>query len=162
RTGGRRHPGRALPSGGRDPLLRGVAGTATGVGGLSMRSSELVLAIAVVGSLAIMVVPVPAVLLDTMITTDISVALRALLAPVSSRLHDTVDAPVLRSPLVAPPLFSPAINVLSARRVLRHGPASTRAAGAVINPFGQFVVGGNFLVLFVVFLILVMSHFVVI
>ena len=125
-----------------------------------MRSSDLVLAVAVVGILAMMIVPVPALLLDMMLTTNISVSLLTLL--VSMYILKPVEFSVFPSLLLVLTLFRLALNVASTRLVLLHGHEGTSAAGAVINAFGQFVVGGNFVVGSVVFIILVVIQFVVI
>jgi flagellar biosynthesis protein FlhA len=125
-----------------------------------MRGTELVLAVAVVGILAMMIVPVPALLLDMMLTTNISVSLLTLF--VSMYILKPVEFSVFPSLLLVLTLFRLALNVASARLVLLHGHEGTAAAGSVINAFGQFVVGGNFVVGFVVFIILVVIQFVVI
>src|SRR6185503_14694085 len=125
-----------------------------------MRGTELVLAIAVVGILAMMIVPVPPLLLDMMLTTNISVSLLTLF--VAMYILKPVEFSVFPSLLLVLTLFRLALNVASARLVLLHGHEGTAAAGSVINAFGQFVVRGNYVVGLVVFLILVVINFVVI
>jgi len=125
-----------------------------------MRGTEVALAVAVVGILAMMIVPVPPLLLDMMLTTNISVSLLTLF--VAMYILKPVEFSVFPSLLLVLTLFRLALNVASARLVLLHGHEGTGAAGSVINAFGQFVVGGNFVVGFVVFIILVVIQFVVI
>ncbi len=125
-----------------------------------MRGTEIALAVAVVGILAMMIVPVPPLLLDMMLTTNISVSLLTLF--VAMYILKPVEFSVFPSLLLVLTLFRLALNVASARLVLLHGHEGTGAAGSVINAFGQFVVGGNFVVGFVVFIILVVIQFVVI
>src|SRR5215475_16094191 len=125
-----------------------------------MRATELALPIAVLGILAMMIVPMPAILLDLTLTVNMSVSLLTLL--VSMYILKPVEFSVFPSLLLVLTLFRLALNVASARLVLLHGHQGTDAAGAVINAFGQFVVGGNFVVGFVVFIILVVIQFVVI
>ncbi len=125
-----------------------------------MRGTEVALAVAVVGILAMMIVPLPPLLLDMMLTTNISVSLLTLF--VSMYILKPVEFSVFPSLLLVLTLFRLALNVASARLVLLHGHEGTGAAGSVINAFGQFVVGGNFVVGFVVFIILVVIQFVVI
>jgi flagellar biosynthesis protein FlhA len=122
--------------------------------------AEFVLAVAVVGILAMMIVPVPALLLDMMLTTNISISLLTLL--VAMYILKPVEFSVFPSLLLVLTLFRLSLNVASARLVLLHGHTGTTAAGSVINAFGQIVVGGNFVVGFVVFIILVVIQFVVI
>jgi flagellar biosynthesis protein FlhA len=122
--------------------------------------TELVLAVAVVGILGMMIMPVPTFLLDLMLSTNISVSLLTLL--VSMYILKPVDFSVFPSLLLVLTLFRLSLNVASTRLVLLHGHTGTTAAGSVINAFGQIVVGGNFVVGFVIFIILVVIQFVVI
>ena len=130
------------------------------VGAAARRSSDLALAGAVVGILAMMIVPLPPALLDVMLTMNISLSLLTLF--VAMYILKPVEFSVFPSLLLVLTLFRLALNVASTRLVLLHGHEGTEAAGSVINAFGQFVVGGNFVVGFVIFLILVVIQFVVI
>jgi len=122
--------------------------------------NDIALAIAVVGILAMMIVPLPALVLDLMLTANISLSLLVLF--VSMYVMKPVEFSVFPSLLLLMTLFRLALNVASTRRVLLHGHEGPDAAGAVIHAFGQFVVGGNFVIGFVVFAILVIIQFVVI
>ncbi len=129
-------------------------------GAAARRSSDLALAGAVVGILTMMIVPLPPALLDVMLTMNISLSLLTLF--VAMYILKPVEFSVFPSLLLVLTLFRLALNVASTRLVLLHGHEGTEAAGSVINAFGQFVVGGNFVVGFVIFLILVVIQFVVI
>jgi flagellar biosynthesis protein FlhA len=129
-------------------------------GALSGRSTDLTLAGAVVGILVMMVVPLPSPLLDLMLATNISVSLLTLF--VAMYILKPVEFSVFPSLLLVLTLYRLALNVASTRLVLLHGHEGPHAAGSVISAFGQFVVGGNYVVGFVVFLILVVIQFVVI
>jgi flagellar biosynthesis protein FlhA len=122
--------------------------------------TDLALAAGVVGILAMMIVPLPPALLDLMLTTNISLALLILL--VSMYILKPVEFSVFPALLLVMTLFRLALNVAATRLVLLHGHEGTDAAGAVISAFGQFVVGGNFVVGVVVFAILVVIQFIVI
>jgi flagellar biosynthesis protein FlhA len=122
--------------------------------------SDLLLAGAVIGILAMMIVPMPAPALDVTLTMNISVSLVTLL--VAMHILKPVEFSVFPSLLLVLTLFRLSLNVASARRILLHGHEGPDAAGSVIHAFGQFVVGGNFLVGFIVFIILVVIQFVVI
>ncbi len=102
-----------------------------------------------------MVLPLPAVLLDVLITVNLSIALTIVL--LSLYTQDALELSVFPSLLLFTTLFRLAINVSVTRLILLHGDA-----GSVIHAFGSFVVGGNVVVGLVVFLILVVIQFVVI
>jgi flagellar biosynthesis protein FlhA len=121
---------------------------------------DLSLAVAVVGILAMMVVPVPAVLLDMMLTASVGLSLLTLLVAVY--VLKPVEFSVFPALLLLLTLFRLSLNIASTRRILLHGHEGVDAAGSVIQAFGQVVVGGNFAVGLVVFVILVIIQFVVI
>ncbi len=123
--------------------------------GSLLRQSDLVLAGGLALIVAMLVIPMPPVLLDLFITTNLTLALLILLVSVS--VHEPLDFSVFPSLLLFATLFRLAINVSSGRLILLRG-----QAGYVIAAFGNFVVGGNYVVGFVVFLILVVIQFVVI
>ena len=110
--------------------------------------------------LAMMVIPLPTFLLDILFTFNITLALIVLLAGVYSRRP--LDFAVFPTLLLLATLLRLSLNVASTRVVLLHGHAGTDAAGQVIKAFGDFVVGGNYAVGFVVFAILVIINFVVV
>jgi flagellar biosynthesis protein FlhA len=113
-----------------------------------------------IAMLAMMIIPLPPFLLDILFTFNISLALVILLASVyAKRPLDFAAFPTL---LLIATLLRLALNIASTRVVLLHGHGGAAAAGQVIKAFGDFVVGGNFAVGFVVFAILVIINFVVV
>lgn len=110
--------------------------------------------------LGMMVLPLPTLLLDVAFTFNISLALVVLMAAVYSQRP--LDFAVFPTILLVATLMRLALNVASTRVVLLNGHTGPGAAGDVIKSFGDFVVGGNFAVGFVVFAILVIINFVVV
>ncbi|MGQ9674405.1 MAG: flagellar biosynthesis protein FlhA [Chloroflexota bacterium] len=120
-----------------------------------LKYSDIVLAVAVVMIVAMMIVPLPADLLDVLLTLNISAAMIMLL--VSMYILEPLQFSVFPSLLLIATLFRLALNVSSTRLILLQG-----YAGHVIESFGGFVVGGSYVVGVVVFMILVIIQFVVI
>ncbi len=110
--------------------------------------------------LAMMVIPLPPFLLDILFTFNITLALVVLMAAIYSKRP--LDFAVFPTLLLLTTLFRLSLNVASTRVVLLDGHTGTDAAGQVIQAFGDFVVGGNYAVGFVVFAILVIINFVVV
>src|SRR5688572_16303661 len=108
----------------------------------------------------LMVVPLPALLLDLLLSIDIALAVVLLLTTIYVR--QPVEFSVFPSLLLLLTLIRLSLNVASTRLVLMHGHEGVEAAGHVIMAFGQFVVGGNFVVGVVIFLVLIAIQFVVI
>ncbi len=121
---------------------------------------HLVIPLAVVGLLLVMMLPVPTVLLDLMITVNITLSIIILL--VSMYIQQPVSFSVFPSLLLIITLFRLALNIASTRLILLNGASGEDAAGRVIQSFGQFVVGGNYFVGIVVFLVLIGIQFIVI
>ena len=111
--------------------------------------------LALVGVVMLMVVPMPAVLLDVLLAANIALAILALLGAMV--VTDTMELSVFPSFLLVATLARLALNVSSTRLILTNG-----YAGKVIDTFGGFVIGGTVVVGLVVFLILVVIQFVVI
>jgi flagellar biosynthesis protein FlhA len=128
--------------------------------GAAKNNSDVYLAIAVVGVLMLMMIPLPSFLLDILLATNITVSLAVLL--ISLYILQPLEFSVFPSLLLITTLFRLGLNVASTRLILMHGGEGADAAGAVIKAFGQFVVGGNYVVGAVMFLILVIINFVVI
>lgn len=114
----------------------------------------------VLGILLALVVPLPSWLLDVLISANIALSTVVLL--VSIYIRRPADFSVFPTTLLLMTLFRLALNVSSSRLILLEGSRGTAAAGQVIESFGQFVVGGNFVVGFVVFLVLIAIQYVVI
>lgn len=125
-----------------------------------LRQSDLMLAVGVVLILGLMIIPIPPVLLDLALTLSITLSLVVLL--VSTYTYRPLDFSVFPSVLLISTLLRLSLNIASTRLILMRGDTGIEAAGKVIKSFGEFVVGGNFVVGFVVFLILIVINFVVI
>ena len=121
---------------------------------------ELIIALGVVLTLLIMVVPLPRLLLDVLLSFNITFSLMVLL--LSLYTVRPIDFFIFPSMLLVTTLFRLSLNVASTRLILLHGNEGLGAAGNVIQAFGSFVVGGNFVVGCVIFVILVIINFVVI
>lgn len=110
--------------------------------------------------LAMMVLPLPAFVLDIFFTFNIAISILVLLVAVNTQ--KTLDFSVFPTVLLVTTLLRLSLNVASTRIVMLQGHTGPDAAGKVIEAFGHFLVGGNFAVGIVVFLILVVINFVVI
>ena len=131
----------------------------TPIPGIS-KNSDMVTAVAVVAILIFMVIPLPSMLLDLLISFNITFALVILLA--SMYTVSPLELSSFPSILLLITLFRLSLNVASTRIILIHGGEGALAAGKVINAFGNFVVGGNYLVGIIIFVILVVINFMVI
>jgi len=114
----------------------------------------------VVAILALMVLPIPPWLLDAFFTLNIAVALMVMM--VAAYMLRPLDFAAFPSVLLLTTLMRLSLNVASTRVVLLEGHQGPGAAGAVIEAFGHFLIGGNFAVGLIVFAILVVINFVVI
>ncbi len=114
----------------------------------------------VVAILALMVLPIPPWLLDTFFTINIAVALMVMM--VAAYMLKPLDFAAFPSVLLLTTLMRLSLNVASTRVVLLEGHTGSGAAGAVIEAFGHFLIGGNFAVGLIVFAILVVINFIVI
>ena len=110
--------------------------------------------------LAMVILPLPAWLLDALFTFNIVLSVLVLLVAVSSRRP--LDFSVFPSVLLIATLMRLSLNVASTRVVLLNGHVGGDAAGKVIQAFGEVVIGGNYVVGMVVFIILMIINFVVI
>lgn len=119
------------------------------------RNSDIYIALAAVAIVVMMVVPIPPIFLDILLTLNIAIALIVLL--VSMYTVQPLQFSIFPSLLLLVTLFRLSLNVSSTRLILLHG-----FAGDVINAFGQFVVGGNYIVGFIIFVILIVIQFMVI
>jgi len=124
------------------------------------KGSDTVMAIGVVGILLIMMIPLHPFILDILLSLNITLSLTIVL--VSMYILKPLDFSVFPSILLIATLFRLSLNVASTRLILLHGNEGLGAAGNVIKAFGHFVVGGNFVVGFIVFLVLVLINFIVI
>ncbi len=114
----------------------------------------------VVAILSMMVLPLPAWLLDVFFTINISIALMVMM--VAAYMLKPLDFAAFPAVLLLTTLMRLSLNVASTRVVLMEGHTGAGAAGAVIEAFGHFLIGGNFAVGLIVFAILVVINFVVV
>ena len=122
--------------------------------------SNAVVAAGVVGLLTIMVFPVPRSLMDLLLAMSFTLSLTVLL--MSMYIMKPLDFTAFPSLLLITTLYRLSLNIATTRLILLHGHEGPWAAGKVIMSFGQFVVGGNYVVGAIVFAILVIINFVVI
>jgi flagellar biosynthesis protein FlhA len=125
-----------------------------------LRNRDLAMPLGVVGILGVMVMPLPTFVLDLLLSLNITFSLVILL--VGMYILKPLELSAFPAILLLTTLFRLALNVASTRVILLHGHEGTMAAGKVIQAFGGFVVGGNYLVGLVVFVILVTINFMVI
>ncbi len=120
----------------------------------------LLLPTVAIGMVFVMLIPIPGYLLDVLLACSITASVIVFLTAIQVR--KAVDFSVFPTLLLLLTLFRLSLNLASSRRILLHGNEGTHAAGAVIEAFGQFVVGGNYVVGFVLFLALVAIQFLVV
>ncbi|MDA0745104.1 MAG: flagellar biosynthesis protein FlhA, partial [bacterium] len=117
--------------------------------------TDILFAVSVIGMIAVMIIPMPAGLMDLMLTFNIACSLIILL--MTLYITDPLELSVFPGLLLVMTLFRLSLNVASTRLILGEA-----YAGEVINSFGQFVVKGNYILGLVIFLIIVIIQFVVI
>ena len=122
--------------------------------------AHIITPVMVITVVLVMVVPLPPMLLDLLLSIDIGLAVVLMLTAVYVR--EPIEFSVFPSLLLLLTLLRLSLNVASTRLVLLHGHEGVDAAGNVIASFGQFVVGGNFVVGVVVFLVLIAIQYIVI
>ena len=108
----------------------------------------------------LMIVPLPPLLLDLLLSVDIGLAVTLMLTAIY--VKQPVEFSVFPSLLLLLTLIRLSLNVASTRLILMHGSEGVDSAGGVISAFGEFVVGGNFVVGVVIFLVLIAIQFLVI
>src|SRR5215470_14462854 len=128
------------------PKVRGAAEWAVPIGAVSL--------------VFVMLVPMPAFLLDLLLATSITASVLVLLSAIN--ILRPAQFSVFPSLLLLLTLFRLSLNLASSRRILLHGNEGAGAAGKVIEAFGQFVVGGNYVVGFVLFVALIAIQYIVV
>jgi flagellar biosynthesis protein FlhA len=123
-------------------------------------STDWVVPVATVTLIFVMIVPVPAFLLDLLLATSITLGVIVLLS--SLYILRPAEFSVFPTLLLFLTLFRISLNIASSRQILLHGNEGPTAAGSVIASFGQFVVGGNYVVGFVIFIALIAIQYLVI
>jgi len=132
--------------------MQGILGRLSG--------TQLAAPVLILMILAMMVLPLPAFVLDLFFTFNIAISVLVLLVAVNTQ--KTLDFSVFPTVLLVTTLMRLSLNVASTRVVMLEGHTGPDAAGKVIEAFGHFLVGGNFAVGIIVFMILVVINFVVI
>jgi flagellar biosynthesis protein FlhA len=122
--------------------------------------SEIGMGAGVVGILVVMILPLPTFMLDILLAFNITFAIIIMLTGMYA--NKPLDFSVFPSVLLFTTLLRLSLNVAATRLVLLHGDEGTGAAGQVIKAFGMFVVGGNYYVGLVIFVILVVINYIVI
>jgi len=116
------------------------------------KQGDLLLAGGVVTILFVMLIPLPTIFLDFLLTVSISLGLVVLVT--SMFMQSPLEFSIFPSLLLVTTLLRLALNVATTRAILLHGDEGTGAAGSVIQSFGEFVVGGNYVIGLVIFMIL--------
>src|SRR6201995_4633312 len=127
---------------------------------LLRKSGEWIAPIAAIAMVFVMLVPLPSFILDLLLTLSITASMLVLLTAI--QVLRPVQFSVFPSLILLLTLLRLSLDLASTRRILLHGNEGTEAAGKVIEAFGQFVVGGNYIVGFVIFLALIAIQFLVI
>src|SRR5665213_3518031 len=121
---------------------------------------EVALALGIVGIVVLLIIPVPAFLLDLLLSISISSAILILMTALL--IKRPLEFTAFPTVLLVATLFRLGLNVASVRLILGHGHEGTGAAGDVIQTFGKLMMGGSFVIGVIVFAILVIVNFVVI
>jgi len=128
--------------------------------GTLLRRGDLALAIGVMAILVVLILPLPATLLDMALA--ISIILSVLILMTALFIHAPLEFSAFPTILLISTMLRLSLNLASTRLILAHGHEGTSAAGHVIEAFGNFVMSGNFVIGIIVFTILVIVNFVVI
>ena len=121
---------------------------------------DIVVPMAVLGIVIALITPLPGFVLDILIVTDIMMSVVVLM--VALYIQRPVDFSLFPTTLLLLTLFRLSLNISSTRLILMNGNVGTSAAGEVIQAFGNFVVGGNYIIGAVIFLVLIAIQYVVI
>ena len=130
------------------------------IAGIKRESSDILMVVAFIGILMAMILPLPPIVLDFFLALNISFAIVVLITTMYTTAP--LEFAIFPSLLLVLTLFRLSLNVASTRLILLHGSEGPLAAGSIIKSFGSFVVGGNYVVGLVVFIILVLINFLVI
>jgi flagellar biosynthesis protein FlhA len=128
--------------------------------GTMLRRSDIGLAVGMMAILVVLILPLPALLLD--FSLAISITFSVLILMTSLFIQAPLEFSAFPTVLLISTMLRLALNLASTRLILAHGHEGTAAAGHVIQAFGGFVMGGNFVIGIIVFTILVIVNFVVI
>jgi flagellar biosynthesis protein FlhA len=128
--------------------------------GLLKESSDIGIVVVVLGILVAMILPLPAMVLDLLLALNISISIIVLITVMY--VISPLEFSIFPSLLLVLTLFRLALNVASTRLILLNGNQGQMAAGSIIKSFGSFVVGGNYVIGMIIFVILVLINFIVI
>src|ERR1700735_170129 len=128
--------------------------------GILKKSGDWIAPIAAVSMVFVMLVPLPSFILDLLLTISITASVLVLLTAI--QILRPVEFSVFPSLILLLTLMRLSLDLASTRRILLHGNEGSSAAGKVIEAFGQFVVGGNYIVGFVIFLALIAIQYLVV
>ncbi|MDY0219632.1 MAG: flagellar biosynthesis protein FlhA [Desulfobacterium sp.] len=138
-----------------------MAAEATGIlAGLKRESSDIAMIVTLIGILMAMILPIPPIFLDFFLALSITFSVIVLITTMYTK--KPLDFFIFPSMLLILTLFRLSLNVASTRLILLHGSEGPLAAGSIIMSFGNFVVGGNYVVGMIIFIILVLINFMVI
>ncbi len=126
----------------------------------TLRRGEIALALGVIAILVVLILPMPTWLLD--FSLAISITLSVLILMIALFIHQPLEFSAFPTVLLIATMLRLSLNLASTRLILSHGHEGANAAGHVIEAFGNFVMGGNFIIGVIVFAILVVVNFVVI
>jgi flagellar biosynthesis protein FlhA len=154
----------ALTAAGRVPAVTSRFGSAPipTLGDLRAltRRPDLLLAVGVMGILVVLVFPMPALVLDLLLA--LSIIMSVLILMTALFIENPLEFSIFPTVLLIATMFRLALNLASTRLILAHGHEGGAAAGHVIEAFGNFVMGGSFVIGVIVFAILIIVNFVVI
>ncbi|MBF0472958.1 MAG: FHIPEP family type III secretion protein, partial [Nitrospirae bacterium] len=122
--------------------------------------SDLLVSVILIAIIAVMLIPLPPFVLDLLLSMSIAISVVIMITAVY--VKKPLDFSVFPSLLLITTLYRLSLNIASTKLILLHGHEGVDSVGNVIKSFGNFVVGGNYAVGLIVFLILVLVNFVVI
>ncbi|HEY9163441.1 MAG TPA: FHIPEP family type III secretion protein, partial [Magnetovibrio sp.] len=137
------------PLGGARALLNAIA-----------KRGDIMMALGVIGILVLLIMPMPTWLLDASLAFSIMFSVLILMTVLF--IEKPLEFNTFPTILLLATMIRLALNLASTRLILAHGHEGTAAAGQVIQAFGGFVMGGNFVIGIIVFMILVLVNFIVI
>ncbi len=124
------------------------------------KSKDLTLVFFVIAIIAIIIVPLPSAVLDLFLT--VSIAISVLIIMISLYIPKPTDLTTFPTLILIITLYRLSLNIATTRMILSHGHEGPQAVSDIITSFGEFVVGGNYVIGIIVFLILVLINFMVI
>lgn len=125
-----------------------------------LKRGEVVMAVGIMMIIVFLIIPIPAILLDLLLS--ISIATSVLILMTAILIKKPLEFSAFPTVLLITTLFRLALNVASTRLILSHGHEGHAAAGATIQAFGQLIMQGNFIIGLIVFAIFILINFVVI